>query len=355
MKLELSGPLPEAVASKFREAKSKESLTFSHTELATICTSSGIPFQLRYCPALAKKPTQNDKPTPSEKKPDPFLDPPDDLLITRISSATSSHVLVLNKYPVIANHFIIATREDKPQTHVLEAEDLEATYLCLHEWEKDGGGKRLFTFFNSGEHSGASQPHRHLQFLPIESMKEGDEDGEWQVLSDRISGRSRRYSAGAAATGPSPQTELPFACFSRAIPQNASSDQLFTIYTTLLSEATVAARSYAQAHPTDFALPTISGESIPAPISYNLAMTTSSMVLCPRSSEGVVLKQQDGSEAGYVALNGTILGGTLMVKLKEEWDILRGDSTALDLLLAAIGIPTSGSSSEEVVENESRL
>lgn len=43
MKFELSEPLPTAVHSNFVDARAKESLIFSHTELTTIRTSSGIP------------------------------------------------------------------------------------------------------------------------------------------------------------------------------------------------------------------------------------------------------------------------------------------------------------------------
>lgn len=92
---------------------------------------------------------------------------------------------MLNKFPVIAEHFIIATKANKPQTHVLEQDDLEATHACLRAWHADGR-KRLFAFFNSGEHSGASQPHRHVQFLPVENMGLGQQSDGWELLVDRI-------------------------------------------------------------------------------------------------------------------------------------------------------------------------
>jgi ATP adenylyltransferase len=71
---------------------------------------------------------------------------------------------------------------------VLEQDDLEATYACLRAWQAENNGKqkRLFAFFNSGEHSGASQPHRHLQFLPVESMRHGDATSGWDLLLDLI-------------------------------------------------------------------------------------------------------------------------------------------------------------------------
>ena len=46
-------------------------------------------------------------------------------------------------------------------------------------------GEELFGFFNSGQYSGASQPHRHIQFLPVESMRSGlGKDSDWRVLAD---------------------------------------------------------------------------------------------------------------------------------------------------------------------------
>jgi ATP adenylyltransferase len=95
---------------------------------------------------------------------------------------------VLNKFPIIAEHFILATKANKKQTHVLEQDDLEAAYACLKAWQggNDGKHRRLFAFFNSGEHSGASQPHRHLQFLPVESMRHGDATSAWDLLLDLI-------------------------------------------------------------------------------------------------------------------------------------------------------------------------
>lgn len=100
---------------------------------------------------------------------------------------------MLNKFPIIAEHFILATKVNKQQTHVLEQDDLEATYACLTAWQnahKSDKTRRLFAFFNSGEHSGASQAHRHLQFLPVESMKTDQQSSGWELLIDTISSRT---------------------------------------------------------------------------------------------------------------------------------------------------------------------
>lgn len=96
-----------------------------------------------------------------------------------------SHFIVLNKFPVIPNHFILATKTFKRQTDPLEQDDLAAAYTCVKAYRDNG--EELFGFFNSGEASGASQPHRHIQFLPIESMRSGIEEGvEWNVLADSL-------------------------------------------------------------------------------------------------------------------------------------------------------------------------
>jgi ATP adenylyltransferase len=143
---------------------------------------------LRFCPSLAKKPTPKNGDAKQQKKTDPFANPPEPLFITSIPSSNPTHILVLNKFPIIAGHFILATKSNKKQTHVLEQDDLEATYACLKAWQTEQGSKqqRLFAFFNSGDHSGASQPHRHLQFLPVESMHHGEATSSWDLLMDIV-------------------------------------------------------------------------------------------------------------------------------------------------------------------------
>lgn len=157
-----------------------------------------LQFQLRFCPTLAKKPTPKNDNTAAKKKIDPFENPPAALHIADIPSTNPSHLLVLNKFPIIAEHFIIATKSNKKQTHVLEQDDLEATFACLKAWQAgtDSKQKRLFAFFNSGEHSGASQPHRHLQFLPLERMHEGEATSGWDLLTDFILSRNSTPATG---------------------------------------------------------------------------------------------------------------------------------------------------------------
>jgi ATP adenylyltransferase len=130
---------------------------------------------------------------------------------------------------------------------------------------------------------------------------------------------------------------IPFAHFGRRFDGEPTGEQLVSIYNELYGLAKDAVDGLIAKNPSEFALhPTEGGDS---PISYNLAMTTEGMVVLPRRSEGTMLQHPDGSEIGFVALNGTTLGGTMLVKNQEEWDVLRSQRGKLDSILNAIGIP----------------
>ena len=137
-----------------------------------------IQFQVRFAPALANKPRAR-KPSQSNQH-NPFEKPAEGLLIPGM---LPFHNVILNKFPIIPDHFILATKQFHEQTHLLEPDDLVATYECVRAYADHG--KALFGFFNSGEHSGASQRHRHIQFLPVEAMRNGiASDSQWTVLAD---------------------------------------------------------------------------------------------------------------------------------------------------------------------------
>ena len=240
----------------------------------------------------------------------------------------------MNKFPVIPNHFILATKAWESQTDLLDQDDLAAAYSCIEAWEEgdqlDGtGSKKLFAFFNSGEDSGASQPHRHLQFLPVEAMSQGDSN--WQPLIDIVSAQPT-----SSGTEYQHLAQVPFAHFALPLPSNPSGEILHKIYLSLYRVAVATVKGGVS----DGAQK-VTG---PAAISYNLAMTNSTMMICPRRSESARIPVDSGAtadvaEAGIVALNGTVLAGTLMVKAEAEWDELRRNSASLGNALAAIGYP----------------
>lgn len=367
MQLGLSESLSALVARRFKAAKEGNHLVFSHTHLS-IVTAAGIPvsrvpkivigwitlttqfqYQLRYCPALAKKPS-NYKPEPGPKrpKPDPFENPSPELLLAHFPPENPSHALVLNKFPVIPHHFILATKEWRAQTDLLEKVDLEATYECLRTWGLDNSCSssnssekpRLYAFFNSGEDSGASQPHRHLQFLPVEAMRSPGAEG-WHPLIELLAAQQPRTQPGSSPTSNSTfqyMPHLPFAHIALPLPPNPSPETLHSIYITLYRAAVAATEGRDPAQAPD--LPSHG----PAAISYNLAMTLSTMMIAPRKTENATVPidpaaANDTVDPGVVSLNGTILAGTLMVKAEAEWDALRHHPENLNQALKDVGFP----------------
>lgn len=128
--------------------------------------------------------------------------------------------------------------------------------------------------------------------------------------------------------------------FAQRFETEPSGHVLRTMYQTLYQHAVDAVKQYIATHPGNTNSlklhPTTDGSSA---ISYNLAMTLSGMAVLPRRAEGGVLRDGTGEEVGFVALNGTTLGGTLMVKRNEEWDLLREREGMLDGVLGDIGVP----------------
>ncbi|MGN6316204.1 phosphorylase, partial [Trinickia sp.] len=143
--------------------------------VGTVLEDGGVRFVIRQVSSLMNKPradpSQSGEPRPSV---DPFLPYDPDLFVADVSP---THVALLNKFNVIDHHLLIVTRAFEPQEALLDLADFQAWFACLGEF--DGLG-----FYNGGREAGASQPHKHLQIvplplgdrgqsLPIESLVEG--------------------------------------------------------------------------------------------------------------------------------------------------------------------------------------
>ena len=119
------------------------------------------------------------------------------------------------------------------------------------------------------------------------------------------------------------------------------------IYMTLYGRAVSAVRAYNADRPAQDAIKTVDdgdGQGW-SEISYNLALTTSVMALCPRRAEDAYVEPRAGqghegtARLGPISLNGTILAANLMVKSEAEWAALRADGSKLCDLLATVGLP----------------
>ncbi|GAB1319988.1 bifunctional AP-4-A phosphorylase/ADP sulfurylase [Madurella fahalii] len=388
--------LPELVRTAFNRARASGDVNFYPTQV-TILNVNSVPIQLRFSPALANKPKAPLPPSPTiapsdasttnspEQKPhkkpffDPFDKPPAAMLITRLAP---SHLLVLNKFAVVPEHFILATQAFKEQTHLLERADLEVAYACIEAYHthhqhrhqhrhrhyhdnnnnnnnksqndagEDEDDGELFVFFNSGPHSGASQPHRHIQLLPVARMREGLEEveggGAWEVLAAGLAAAGA--GTGAEDGGPLPlRGRVPFQTFAERIGPGADLRRVYLrLYRRACEAVLGAAEGGAAAE-----VPADGGgggdgedgkEGVEARISYNLAMTRDVMVVMPRLAEGEVVSvvERDGTRrvVGKLALNGTVLAGTALVKSQAEWDALRVEPEQLLEILGRIGVPS---------------
>lgn len=118
-------------------------------------------------------------------KPNPFLPWDAALEVDRLGS---SHVVLLNKYPVQPGHLLLITQAWQPQSGWLSSVDWQA----VAQLAADTAG---LWFFNSCAAAGASQPHRHLQLLPRHA---GEPSCPLAVLF-----AAQLESTGAAAAGSS--------------------------------------------------------------------------------------------------------------------------------------------------------
>jgi ATP adenylyltransferase len=115
----------------------------------------GVRFVVRVVSSLRRKDRAAVGAAPSGDN--PFLEPEPELLVGAVSD---THLCLLNKYNVLAHHVLLVTRAFEDQERLLTAADWHAMATCLAE--VDGLG-----FYNGGSVAGASQPHKHLQLVPL--------------------------------------------------------------------------------------------------------------------------------------------------------------------------------------------
>jgi ATP adenylyltransferase len=111
--------------------------------------------------------------TPAANDGNAFLPAEPELTVGDVSP---THVGVLNKYPVVPHHLLVVTKRFVPQEAPLDRDDFAAVAACLHAI--DG-----LAFYNAGREAGASQPHKHLQLVPL-PLGAGSWDVPMEALFD---------------------------------------------------------------------------------------------------------------------------------------------------------------------------
>lgn len=115
----------------------------------------GLRFAVRRVEHIEKK----EAAAPSGQNPDDPFAPPYEADL-HVGDVSDTHVALLNKFNVLDDHLLIVTREYEPQTALLGEADFRAMLRGM-------AGTDSLAFYNGGADAGASQPHKHLQVVPL--------------------------------------------------------------------------------------------------------------------------------------------------------------------------------------------
>jgi ATP adenylyltransferase len=250
-----------------------------------IVDDAGIRFAIRKVSSLARKGDEHrQRRSPDGPSRDPFL-PYEEALF--VAPVCTTHVALLNKFNVIDHHLLIVTRRFEPQEALLSDDDFLALAACLQEI--DG-----LAFYNGGSAAGASQPHKHLQLVPL-PLGEGPHAVPVEPLFDIV----RRQPGHAAIPGFAFRHR--FAWLGEALWADAAraAGSMAAVYRELLAAA---------------GLRGLPGDGAPrqsAP--YNLLVTRRWMLLVPRSRECF----------DALSINALAYAGALFVGSNEQFETLR--------------------------------
>ena len=265
-----------------------------------------VRFVVRSVSSLARKRAAGAIPKDGAR-PNPFA-PPDAGLV--IGDITPTHFGVLNKYPVVAHHLLIVTREFVDQVTLLDASDFAALAACLRE--VDGLG-----FYNGGREAGASQSHRHLQLVPLPLSQRGSD--AWNVPIEAV---FDQWSSGGGTTR---LLRLPFRNAFAVLEPSLFDDadaaaRLLELYAVML-----AACGLREESANDSGRAANEPERPLGP--YNLLVTRGWMLLVPRTQE----------HFGTISVNALGYAGSLFVRDEAEMAMLRaaGPMSALK----AVAVP----------------
>lgn len=211
-------------------------------------------------------------------------------------------------------------------------------------------------FYNCGPESGASQPHKHVQLVPLPldgasataggEGPSGSSDGSGGNSGDStadpgppIWAAIRPQLQGAQPWQPVDLTGLPFAAFAVALPpaEDVTPQLLAGAFAALLARCRgfVAAAEQPQQQTTGGspvgAAGSPAGSAAPAgagdPFSYNMLFTRRFLMLVPRAAEA----------DGPVSCNSVAFAGSFFVRSREEVEYVRERGPMR--VLAAVGLP----------------
>ncbi|BAU65457.1 Ap4A phosphorylase II [Stanieria sp. NIES-3757] len=241
----------------------------------------GIDFLVRTLANLTRKEQAKQK-QKTDKSFNPFLPYEQDLFVCNLSP---THLCLLNKFNVVAHHLLIVTRIFEAQENLLNLQDFLALWTCLTEING-------LAFYNGGQVAGASQPHKHLQLVPLPFIPHHShlpiEPALTQVVFDGSVGKIPHFPFHHAIAA----LEIAPSCS-----VTEAAEILLDSYYTLLKAVGL----------------TVAPEQILQPSAYNLLATRQWMLLIPRSQEAFQ----------SIAVNSLGFAGSLFVRDYQQMQLLK--------------------------------
>lgn len=264
--------------------------------------------------SLEHRPEKDDK--KDQKDEDPLAKVEPEMTIVEDFGKDNSLRLVYNKFPVTPYHFMMVTKEFVEQETPLSPDELEAIYTVCHELGDD-----WFAFFNCGPESGASQPHKHVQFL----TKPLPEDDKFTCFAEKLAMRSEPFLPNSR-TEPLQAEGMKFAHFIARLPdEDLSGEDLLLFYALLLQRAFTVAR-----------------DNDVKDMSYNFIMTTKWMMIVPRKTA----KFKGPSSELSLGINSCGFYGLILCKNDDLFDLVK--EVGPEEILGQVGFPsTAGQKSDE--------
>lgn len=309
-----SGELDELLDSAWDRGICSDEVVYSRAT-SSIATDGEIPFEARYLPCLDKKPTSR-SPSPEQESDDeessqtpqcaamqtngrsysvvstssvdPFAAPRDNVV-----KEMDDYTCVLNKYALEEGHFLVVTNDFYPQKGLLRASDLAMMRDMLAQ-----SNKRRYCFFNGGLLAGASQEHRHFQFLQLPDFE------------NELSWPDQIYHGNPESLKIQQHPQIPAHHFLLSI-TDTSTASLDSSFKRLHRAAQIAVGT--------------DDEEMP----YNFMMTREYMLVFPRRNE-----EWDEHEVG---VGGTCLVGSIMVTKPRDLEIVK--AVGVKRILEYVGFP----------------
>lgn len=225
----------------------------------------------------------------------PFLSPDPALTVGPLGDA---HTAILNKFPISARHLVIATKTFSEQLEPLDRSDFAALARVLVA----AGG---LGFHNGGTAAGASQRHKHVQWIP-----------------------STPENAGLALFGAGLPQNLPQLGLARhpALPMQHCFVRVDCGPGMPVEQAAAALQQAWEKGVTELGLKPGADGLMPP---YNMLAGDGWMLLIPRSQE-----QYEG-----ISLSAICFGGTLYTRTREQVDLVQQAGPLQ--VLAGVGFGTS--------------